>query len=61
MPNLVTRRTLIQKSLMGFGALSVASSLVGCNDDDNNSESAPKVEFLHGVASGDPLQDRVIL
>ena len=61
MPNLVTRRALIQKSLMGFGALSIASSLVGCNDDDNNSENAPKVEFLHGVASGDPLQDRVIL
>lgn len=61
MPNLVTRRALIQKSLMGFGALSIASSLVGCNDDDNNSENAQKVEFLHGVASGDPLQDRVIL
>lgn len=61
MPNLVTRRALIQKSLMGFGALSIASSLVGCNDDDNHSENAPKVEFLHGVASGDPLQDRVIL
>lgn len=62
MPSLVTRRALIQKSLMGFGALSVASSLVGCNDDDDqDSDHAPKVEFLHGVASGDPLQDRVIL
>ena len=40
MPNLVTRRALIQKSLMGFGALSVTSILVGCNDD-NNSENAP--------------------
>ncbi|MFC3901846.1 alkaline phosphatase D [Acinetobacter marinus] len=62
MPSFVTRRALIQKSLMGFGALSVASSLVGCNDDDDqDSDHAPKVEFLHGVASGDPLQDRMIL
>ncbi|AYO53552.1 alkaline phosphatase D family protein [Acinetobacter wuhouensis] len=60
MPNSISRRELIQKSLASFGALSLPVSLTACgSDDDSTSES--KVEFLHGVASGDPLKDRVIL
>lgn len=54
----ISRRELIQKSLLGFGALSVAASLTGCNDHETE---ALKVNFEHGVASGDPLQDSIIL
>lgn len=58
----MNRRALFQHALMGLGALSLPVSLTACgsNDDTNNHEPA-KVTFEHGVASGDPLQDRVIL
>lgn len=58
----MSRRELIQKSLASFGALSIPVSLTACGSDNNDS-TAPttKVEFLHGVASGDPLKDREIL
>ncbi|MDN5491571.1 MAG: alkaline phosphatase D family protein, partial [Acinetobacter sp.] len=62
MPNSISRRELIQKSLASFGALSIPVSLTACGSDNNDSTSpTAKVEFLHGVASGDPLKDRVIL
>ncbi|WP_288454181.1 alkaline phosphatase D family protein [uncultured Acinetobacter sp.] len=62
MPSSISRRELIQKSLASFGALSIPVSLTACGSDNNDSTtSATKVEFLHGVASGDPLKDRVIL
>lgn len=62
MPNSISRRELIQKSLASFGALSIPVSLTACGSDNNDSTSpTTKVEFLHGVASGDPLKDRVIL
>ena len=61
MPNSISRRELIQKSLASFGALSLPVSLTACGSDNNNSTPIMKVEFLHGVASGDPLKDRVIL
>ncbi|MDO5543135.1 MAG: alkaline phosphatase D family protein [Acinetobacter sp.] len=58
----LTRRELIQKSLAGFGALSLPVALTACGDDnENTAENALKVQFLHGVASGDPLHDRIIL
>ncbi|GIT83192.1 alkaline phosphatase [Acinetobacter seohaensis] len=58
----LTRRELIQKSLAGFGALSLPVALTACGDDNENTvENALKVQFLHGVASGDPLHDRIIL
>ncbi len=59
MSNKITRRSLIQKSLAGFGALSLPIGLTACGSDDQ--DRVVPAEFLHGVASGDPLQDRVIL
>lgn len=58
----ISRRELIQKSLAGFGALSVPVVLTACGGDSKD-EVVPsvKADFKHGVASGDPLQDRVIL
>ena len=57
----ITRRELIQKSLFGFGALSLSAGFTGCNDSSDRESTTLQVNFEHGVASGDPLQDRVIL
>lgn len=57
----ISRRELIQKSLFGFGALSLPVAFTGCNDGSDDESSEAQADFLHGVASGDPLQDRVIL
>lgn len=61
MTSKISRRELIQKSLFGFGALSLSAGFTGCHDSDNAETSTLKVNFEHGVTSGDPLQDRVIL
>ena len=57
----ISRRALIQKSLIGFGALSLPVAFTGCNDGSDDTNSDIQADFLHGVASGDPLQDKVIL
>ena len=58
----MNRRELIQKTLAGFGALSLPISLTACGDDaDSNTQPNTQVQFLHGVASGDPLQTQVII
>lgn len=57
----ISRRALIQNSLFGFGALSLSVGITGCNDSSDKESSTLQVSFEHGVASGDPLQDRVIL
>ena len=57
----ISRRELIQKSLFGFGAQSLSAGFTGCNDSSDQETATLKVNFEHGVASGDPLQDRVIL
>lgn len=57
----ISRRELIQKSLFGFGALSLSTGFTGCNDSSDQETAVLQVNFEHGVASGDPLQDRVIL
>lgn len=57
----LSRRELIQKSLFDFGALSLSSGFTGCGGSSDQETAALQVNFEHGVASGDPLQDRVIL
>ena len=57
----VSRRELLKHSLAGFGALSLPISLTACSSDDDSGTPLVQVAFKHGVASGDPLQDRVIL
>jgi len=51
-----SRREFIKLSAFGLGTAVLSFGLSGC--DDNLSEG---VTFSHGVASGDPLDDRVIL
>ncbi len=36
-------------------------AFTGCNDGSDEEGSETQADFLHGVASGDPLQDKVIL
>ena len=59
----MSRRELLQKSLASFGALSLPISLTACggDSDDGMQSDSVKADFLHGVASGDPLKDKVIL
>jgi alkaline phosphatase D len=70
---LVSRRALIRGAVLLAIGLGSGAGLVGCgggggdDDDDHPGESIvddaihADGPFLHGVASGDPLQDRVIL
>lgn len=56
----VTRRDVLRTTL----AASLLPLLPACGDDDDDDGSAPadaSGRFLHGVASGDPLPDAVIL
>jgi alkaline phosphatase D len=62
----LTRRTFIKRAAAGAGAVAVPLAITGCggdNDDDSSllSDSKLVVQFGHGVASGDPLSDRVII
>jgi alkaline phosphatase D len=53
----VTRREL----LVGLGAVALAPALSGCGDDGTAPAVPSGPRFLHGVASGDPVPDGVIL
>lgn len=62
MPTLNRRRFLQTGSLTTVAGGTLM--LTGCDNDDDDGNffgEGEKVEFLHGVASGDPLADRVIL
>lgn len=50
-----TRREFLKVSAIAACTLVVSTGLSGCNDDNI------RVAFNHGVASGDPLSDRVII
>lgn len=52
----------LRRRLLALGAGALALPLVGCGGgSDGNTASAPNAPFRHGIASGDPLADRVIL
>ncbi len=53
-----TRREFLIASALTVGAFAVSTGLGGCGSD---SSSGAKGSFKHGVASGDPLQNSVIL
>lgn len=56
----IDRRNFIRHAILGSGALA-SGLLSGCSDDDNNETATTAATFTHGVASGDPLADRVML
>lgn len=61
----ITRRNLLKYSALGLGSIVVSTGLTGCDDDDNSQpepQPAPiPMSFTHGIASGDPLTDSVII
>lgn len=62
----LSRRSFLKSAAAGAGAAAVPVAITGCGGDDDNdslsvSDSKLVVAFGHGVASGDPLQDRVII
>lgn len=59
----VSRRSFLKSLAAGAGAVSVPAALTGCfgSDDDNEERDLTVFVFGHGVASGDPLADRVII
>ena len=60
------RRSFIKSAAAGASAVAVPMVLTGCGGDDNDdslslADSKLVVAFGHGVASGDPLADKVII
>lgn len=62
-----SRRDFLKASAASFGTLVVSTALTGCHGDESKpltsqvTEQEPAASFLHGVASGDPTADKVIL
>ena len=58
-----TRRAFIKASMAGFGTAVISTGLMGCSDDDDSIDTSNIVPaaFNHGVASGDPLDNAVII
>jgi len=54
----LTRRDFLKASAMSMGAVAISTSLAGCVLDSSDDR---KASFTHGVASGDPLADGVML
>lgn len=60
----VSRRSFMKSVAVGAGAATVPAALTGCigdDDDKDNKKDLTVFVFGHGVASGDPLSDRVII
>lgn len=57
--NRLTRRDFLRASAMGLGAVAISTGLSGCLLDMDDKDRTGR--FLHGVASGDPMRDRVLL
>ncbi|MEA2072130.1 MAG: alkaline phosphatase D family protein, partial [Campylobacterota bacterium] len=57
-----TRREFLKISALSACALVISTGLSGCGSDDSKDEEAlVSSSFNHGVASGDPLSDKVII
>lgn len=56
----INRRRFLQSTSLATAA-GASMLLVGCNNDNDDNDNTAQVSFLHGVASGDPLADKVIL
>lgn len=63
MAGFISRREFLILSARGAGAAVVSYGLMGCgsSSSSDSSEEQVSVSFNHGVASGDPLNDSIIL
>ncbi|KKL02117.1 alkaline phosphatase [Rheinheimera mesophila] len=57
----LNRRDFLKNSAFLTGAAWLSSSVFGCSSADLQARNAGPIAFLHGVASGDPLADSLIL
>ncbi|MDX1734019.1 MAG: alkaline phosphatase D family protein [Halioglobus sp.] len=57
----ITRRTLVKGLTLSSLLPALGANLVGCSDASGPAFDSVPASFGHGVASGDPLADRVIL
>lgn len=57
----LNRRDFMRQLCSSSVLATVTVGMIGCSSIDQNNSAAPTVDFQHGVASGDPLSDRVIL
>ncbi len=59
----LTRREFIKISALSAGLLVISTGLSGCGEEDIKDvlSDAANVSFNHGIASGDPLADKVII
>ena len=58
----VSRRSFLKTAAASAGAVSTPAILTACgSDDDKNDKESVVFAFGHGIASGDPLSDRVII
>lgn len=55
-----SRRDFMKVSAMSACTLAISTSLTGCGSNDKSSNDN-NISFKHGVASGDPLSDKVII
>ena len=57
-----SRRDFLAMSAKGVGAAVVSYGLMGCSSSDKDDDtSSAEVQFQHGVASGDPMHNAIIL
>ncbi|MBY6185391.1 alkaline phosphatase D family protein [Marinobacter hydrocarbonoclasticus] len=57
----LSRRHFLKMSAIGAGSTVLSVGLNGCGSDNDNAEQAAAVRFDHGVASGDPTTNALIL
>ncbi|HEV7690241.1 MAG TPA: alkaline phosphatase D family protein [Hyphomonadaceae bacterium] len=57
----LTRRRALSLGVMGAGAAGLAAGCETMGMSSGPPSSAGKAQFLHGVASGDPTQDKIII
>ncbi|MFN3581063.1 MAG: alkaline phosphatase D family protein [Pseudomonas sp.] len=61
----MTRRDFLRVSALTMGTVAISTGLQGCLSSSSSSRDddpvSPVVMFNHGVASGDPLHDRVLI
>lgn len=56
-----SRRNFLKNSAFLTGAAWLSTSVFGCSSSIKTAKNNSPIQFLHGVASGDPLTDRLIL
>ena len=57
----ISRREFVKISSASVGIMAISTGLTACFDGDSNSSGNKEVSFTHGIASGDPQTDKVII